>query len=119
MAMGTHRHHQGRGALFYHTEVGQAPGHLLDRKLTGVLRATVARAGPVVPSDAGGFLQRRASEPPIACWAADSESLCESPGNGFDKATEDHAIVSGTHQLIDAETNQPVFCWGSAHGRAG
>lgn len=130
--MGTHRHRQRPGALFYHTELVQAPGHPFYRKLNEVLRAAgfdefcerecqrfyaERRGRPSLPPGVYfrlmlvGFFEGLDSERAIAWRAADSLSVREFLGYGLDEATPDHVTVSRTRRLIDGETHQRIFAW--------
>jgi transposase len=132
MAMGTRQQRQRSQPLWYRAELVEAPGHPFYQKLNRALEAAgfdrfceeqcqefyARKLGR--PSLAPGVYFRLMllglfegidSERGIAWRAADSLSLRRFLGYGIDEATPDHATISRTRRLIDAQTRQQVFGW--------
>jgi transposase len=132
MAMGTKKGRERQEALWYRTELAEAPGHPFYRKLDQKLKQSgfdefcerackgfyAERLGR--PSLAPGvyfrlmlvgFFEGLDSERGIAWRVADSLSLREFLGYGMDEATPDHVTISRTRRLLSAGTHQRIFGW--------
>jgi transposase len=132
MAMGRRKHRERQEALWYRTELAEAPGHPFYRKLEEKLK----QAGfdefceevckPFYAEGVGrpslvpgiyfrlmlvGFFEGLDSERGIAWRAADSLSLRQFLGYGIDETTPDHVTISRTRRLLDEATHQKVFGW--------
>src|SRR4030095_6451237 len=132
MAMGRRKHRERQEALWYRTELAEAPGHPFYRKLEEKLKQSgfdefcEEACKPFYADGVGrpslvpgiyfrlmlvGFFAGLDSERGIAWRAADSLSLRQSLGYGIDESTPDHVTISRTRRLLDEATHQKVFGW--------
>lgn len=130
--MGTRKHHERQEALWYGSELPEAPGHPFYRRLNEVLdregydafceqrcqRFYHKKLGrPSLPPGQYfrlmmiGFFEAIDSERGIAWRVADSLTLRQFLGIGLDERTPDHVTISRTRRLIDEATHQEVFGW--------
>lgn len=132
MAMGTRRSGHAQEALFYASEMVEAPGHPFYKRLNGLLEKAQfdeyceqqcqefyhRRLGrPSMPPGVYfrllliGFFEGIESERGIAWRVADSLSLRQFLRYGMNEATPDHVTVSRTRRLLDEKTHEAVFEW--------
>jgi len=132
MAMGTRKQRERQEALWYRSELPEAPGHPFYRRLNDVLeregfdRFCEARCREFYHERLGrpslapgiyfrlmmiGFFEGIDSERGIAWRVADSLTLREFLRIGLDERTPDHVTISRTRRLIGARAHQQVFGW--------
>src|SRR5215469_16249532 len=132
MAMGTRKQRERQEALWYRSELPEAPGHPFYRRLNDVLeregfdRFCEARCREFYHERLGrpslapgiyfrlmmiGFFEGIVSERGIAWRVADSLTLREFLRIGLDERTPDHVTISRTRRLIGAAAHQQVFGW--------
>ncbi len=130
--MGTRKRRERQEALWYGSEIAEAPGHPFYVRLNAVLNEAgfdcfcEERCQPFYHEKLGrpslapgvyfrlmliGFFEGLDSERGLAWRVADSLSLRHFLSYGLDERTPDHATISRTRALIDDETHQAVFDW--------
>jgi transposase len=132
MAMGTRKQRERQAALWYQSELPEAPGHPFYQRLNEVLdeegfdRFCEGRCRRFYHEKLGrpslapgiyfrlmmiGFFEGLDGERGIAWRVADSLTLREFLRIGLDERTPDHVTISRTRRLIGAEAHQEVFAW--------
>jgi transposase len=132
MAMGTRKKRERQEALWYGSELPEAPGHPFYNRLNELLEKAGfdrfceescggfyhAKLGrPSLPPGLYfrtmmiGFFEGIDSERGIAWRVADSLTLRQFLAIGLDENAPDHVTISRTRRLIDGETHQRIFTW--------
>jgi transposase len=132
MAMGTRKKRERQEALWYGSELPEAPGHPFYNRLNELLekagfdRFCEESCGSFYHAKLGrpslapglyfrtmmiGFFEGIDSERGIAWRVADSLTLRQFLAIGLDENTPDHVTISRTRRLIDGETHQRIFTW--------
>ena len=130
--MGSRKRRERQEALWYRSEIAEAPGHPFYRRLNALLnesgfdQSCEKRCQQFYHEKLGrpslapgvyfrlmliGFFEGLDSERGLAWRVADSLSLRQFLGYGLDERTPDHATISRTRALIDGDTHQAVFNW--------
>jgi transposase len=132
MAMGTRKKRERQEALWYGSELPEAPGHPFYNRLNELLEKAGfdrfceescggfyhAKLGrPSLPPGLYfrtmmiGFFEGIDSERGIAWRVADSLTRRQFLAIGLDENAPDHVTISRTRRLIDGETHQRIFTW--------
>jgi transposase len=132
MAMGTRKKRERQEALWYGSELPEAPGHPFYNRLNELLEK--AGFDRFCEESCGGFYHAKLGRPSLApglyfrtmmigffegidsergiAWrVADSLTLRQFLAIGLDENTPDHVTISRTRRLIDGETHQRIFTW--------